>query len=308
MPQQKTSLESNIGGPSFLAIDDSDVSLELIRRTLKRFGFTNLTTLKDPLLAIEALSNGKLLPDLILLDYLMPQMNGIEICARIRVIEATIDTPIIMLTNHGSLDTLSNAFIAGANDYITKPFEVIEFEARIRSCLRLKSELDRRKAYEVQLSANSPAILQRKFSDEIDVPPLLLSSSSLYMSVSTIPSSRWPDLAILAMRLASPCRSDQAILADNLVMTLASIDVPANSLLGPIDPNIFCCIIPTFNRGTIEEIEERFRIAVHDRHFFDPLDPIRRPLELVTSVSYPGTQFTIGEALADAINAIQSSM
>jgi sigma-B regulation protein RsbU (phosphoserine phosphatase) len=81
----------------------------------------------------------------------MPEMDGVEACARIRNDPRYVDIPIIMLTSLDAIGTLSNAFGAGANDYVTKPVNRVELIARVRAALRLKSELDRRQAREREL-------------------------------------------------------------------------------------------------------------------------------------------------------------
>src|SRR5580704_17749673 len=78
-------------------------------------------------------------------------MDGVEVCARIRNHQRYADLPIIMVTSVDDMDTLSNAFVAGANDYVTKPVNRMELIARVRAALRLKAELDRRQAREREL-------------------------------------------------------------------------------------------------------------------------------------------------------------
>ena len=82
--------------------------------------------------------------DVVLLDIVMPEMDGVEACARIRNDARYADMPIIMVTSLDDMDSLANAFVAGATDYITKPVNRVELVARVRAALRLKQELDRR--------------------------------------------------------------------------------------------------------------------------------------------------------------------
>jgi PleD family two-component response regulator len=80
-------------------------------------------------------------------------MDGVEVCARMRKDPRYADLPIIMVTALGDMNSLSNAFVAGATDYVTKPINRIELVARVRAALRLKQELDRRQARERELLA-----------------------------------------------------------------------------------------------------------------------------------------------------------
>jgi PleD family two-component response regulator len=87
------------------------------------------------------------------LDVVMPEVDGIEACARIRGDQRYLDVPVIMVTAVNDMDSLSSAFVAGATDYITKPFNRVELLARVRSALKIKAELDRRKSRESELTA-----------------------------------------------------------------------------------------------------------------------------------------------------------
>src|SRR5258707_12820886 len=86
--------------------------------------------------------------DIVLLDTMMPEMDGIEACARIRSDARYADIPIIMVTSVDDIDSLANAFVAGASDYVTKPVNRIELLARVRAAPKLKGEPDRRPARE----------------------------------------------------------------------------------------------------------------------------------------------------------------
>ncbi|MZP31279.1 diguanylate cyclase [Heliobacterium undosum] len=89
--------------------------------------------------------------DLILLDVIMPEIDGIELCQRIKSDAAWRDIPVIMVTALTNMEDLDRAFAAGAMDYIIKPVKKRELLARIRSALALKTEMDRRKAREEEL-------------------------------------------------------------------------------------------------------------------------------------------------------------
>jgi DNA-binding response OmpR family regulator len=74
-------------------------------------------------------------PDLILMDVMMPGVNGFEVCRMLRAAEATRTTPIIMVTTRSSLESLEQAYESGCNDYIVKPFEGQELRMKVTHLL-----------------------------------------------------------------------------------------------------------------------------------------------------------------------------
>ena len=132
-----------------LVTDDSLVARTACSNQLKEAGYQVLFA-QNGLEAVEAMAKETV--DLILMDVVMPEMNGVEACRKIKALESAVDTPIIMVTSVGDMKTLQSAFDAGAVDYVTKPIEPIELMARIRSALRLKAEMDARKRREAELT------------------------------------------------------------------------------------------------------------------------------------------------------------
>lgn len=74
-------------------------------------------------------------PDLILLDVVMPKMDGFEVCRRLRQQESTKDIPIIMVTTRGEGENIEKGFESGCNDYIAKPFKSLELLSKVKNCL-----------------------------------------------------------------------------------------------------------------------------------------------------------------------------
>ncbi|MEX0752037.1 MAG: response regulator [Xanthobacteraceae bacterium] len=142
-----------------LVVDDSEDSRELTEATLISAGYKDVLTAASAWEAFKMLdlghTGGDFTPraDLVLLDIVMPEIDGIEACARIRKDPHYTDTPIIMVTTLDDMDSLQNAFVAGATDYVTKPVNRIELVARVRSALKLKAELERRLERERELLA-----------------------------------------------------------------------------------------------------------------------------------------------------------
>jgi DNA-binding response OmpR family regulator len=144
-----------------LVVDDSEDWRDLTEAALMAAGYDHIATAESALDAYGKLglahgpqsAGGSAACDLIVLDLVMPDIDGIEACARIRGDGRYVDVPVIMVTAANDMDSLSSAFIAGATDYITKPFNRVELLARVRSALKIKAELDRRKSRESELTA-----------------------------------------------------------------------------------------------------------------------------------------------------------
>jgi phosphoserine phosphatase RsbU/P len=144
-----------------LVVDDSEDSRDVTEAALLSAGFDDVITANSGWDALKVLDFGRAddgravadrsTVDLVLLDVVMPDMDGVETCSRIRNDDRWVDLPIIMVTSLDDEGSLNSAFAAGANDYITKPINRTELIARVRAALRLKAELDRRAAREREL-------------------------------------------------------------------------------------------------------------------------------------------------------------
>ncbi len=90
-------------------------------------------------------------PDLILLDVNMPDMNGYEVCGRLKADPITADTPIIFLTGRGNVAEKVEGLARGASDYVTKPYDLPELLARVQAALRMKAAVEALKAEQSRL-------------------------------------------------------------------------------------------------------------------------------------------------------------
>ena len=132
-----------------LVVDDQPQNLRLMDAVLSPRGFTVLTAASGEA-ALELL--GRQLPDVVLLDVMMPGLDGYETCRRIRAEEATSFVPVVMVTASGDAEKV-HAIEAGADDFITKPFDQSELLARVRSLVRIKRYHDTVTAQAAALAA-----------------------------------------------------------------------------------------------------------------------------------------------------------
>lgn len=115
-----------------LLVDDSPTVLLMERMVLSKLA-CELITAKDGQEAVETAQAEH--PDLILMDVVMPRMNGYEACRALRESDATRDTPIILLTTRGEFTSAQSGYEAGCNDYLTKPINGVELLAKVKSIL-----------------------------------------------------------------------------------------------------------------------------------------------------------------------------
>ena len=128
--------------PYILAIDDVPCSLEVLKMTLNEINI-NVECVKSGSEALKIINNR--IPDLILLDILMPKMNGFEVCKHLKNNNKTKNIPIIFLSALNNAQEKVKAFEAGGVDYITKPFNILEVLARVKTHLkihRIQEEMD----------------------------------------------------------------------------------------------------------------------------------------------------------------------
>jgi two-component system phosphate regulon response regulator PhoB len=119
--------------PYILVVEDEDALSTLLSYNLEKEGYkvTVATDGEEGLMLVD-----ERLPDLIVLDWMLPKVSGIEVCRRLRTRAETRNVPIIMLTARGEESDRIRGLDTGADDYITKPFSMTELTARIRAVLR----------------------------------------------------------------------------------------------------------------------------------------------------------------------------
>jgi diguanylate cyclase (GGDEF)-like protein len=121
-----------------LVVDDDPEIVGFIESNLRVEGFDVLVA-KDGLEALRIINNA--LPDLALVDVVMPNINGIEVVRQLRSTTATANLPVIMMTSTSLSSDKVVGLSAGADDYLVKPFDTLELIARIRSTLRRNADM-----------------------------------------------------------------------------------------------------------------------------------------------------------------------
>lgn len=132
-------MKDNMVLPTILVADDDSYAQDTLQLLLGKEGF-RVVVASDGLEALERLEEVK--PDLCIVDFDMPRMNGLDLCKRIKQDEATKLLPVIMLTGMSPDEEKIRALESGCDDFLTKPVRHLELLTRIRSLLRIKSLTD----------------------------------------------------------------------------------------------------------------------------------------------------------------------
>jgi PleD family two-component response regulator len=131
-----------------LVVDDETANFDVIDANLKDQNY-ELHYATSGSAAIASLE--RLKPDLILLDVMMPIMDGIEVCKKIKAIPQWSAVPIVMATALTAKEVLAQALFAGADDFITKPIDRLELTARVRSMLRIRQQYQQLETFNTRL-------------------------------------------------------------------------------------------------------------------------------------------------------------
>lgn len=147
---------------SVLIIDDNPHNLQVVGTILREAGYKTAVA-QSAQQAIDFIDRKT--PDLILLDIVMPEMDGFELCAELKTIDRTRDIPVIFLTALTEKDAILSAFSAGGVDYITKPFIEEEVLARVNVHVQLRRSLLRLEA--MSITDEMTGAYNRRFAHEM---------------------------------------------------------------------------------------------------------------------------------------------
>ncbi|WP_432679657.1 response regulator [Nioella aestuarii] len=155
-----------------LVADDDGAILELLSIALEVLGFDSVTLARDGAEALDIVRSSKAEFDCFLLDIQMPRMDGIELCASIRARPEYRSTPIVMLTAMSDRKYIERSLAAGATDYVTKPFEIMDLKARLNSATQAYKLAQEGRAMTERLHALADDLVHRngvELGDTFDI-------------------------------------------------------------------------------------------------------------------------------------------
>jgi len=141
-------MDTNAQKKKILIVDDVPKNIELAANILQTKNY-NITFAKSGQSALEKVESIDF--DLILLDVMMPEMDGFEVCEKLKSSEKTKDIPVIFVTAKSETENVVKGFELGAVDYVTKPFQTEELLARVKTHIDIREKLLEKKSIEAQL-------------------------------------------------------------------------------------------------------------------------------------------------------------
>ncbi len=149
-----------------LIVDDDPNIVLLVQMALVKEGQYEIITANNGIEAIEAIKKDK--PDLILLDLMMPGMDGFEVCKQIKQNDETRFIPVIMITAKSDIADKLFGMEIGANDYVTKPFNPVELLARVKSHLRIRElEVELAQSKQLETALQMTVTLQHEINNPL---------------------------------------------------------------------------------------------------------------------------------------------
>lgn len=206
-----------------LIVDDECDIVELVRFNLEREGYETLVAFSGE----EALSKAnKEMPDLMVLDLMLPGIDGLEVTRRIRGKQETMKIPIVMLTAKGEESDIVTGLELGANDYISKPFSPRELVARIRGIIRRRSNVEKT-VLEPTVVAGPLSIDHGRHRVMVDKTPLELTHSEFQVLSFLVVKKGW---------VFTRGQIVDAVHGENYAVTERSVDVTIAGLRKKLGP------------------------------------------------------------------------
>jgi two-component system, cell cycle response regulator len=238
---------------TLLMVDDSPYMHKMVRAYLE----------PDPLILHSAYDGetalnqaAQLKPSLILMDVDMPEMNGLEVCRRLKSSPGSLNIPVIFLTADCSLNDKVTALDMGAVDYITKPFKPDELRARVRSALRTRKHLE-----QTTMVDASSGLWNKTFFD-LQMPALLSLSRRTDQSLACI-VAELDDLQALIKKHGSDFQ-------DSVMKSVANVflaETRTEDLICHCGSGRFIALVPATQRKGAANLADRIRREIERQAF-----------------------------------------
>ncbi|WP_101068684.1 response regulator transcription factor [Roseovarius salinarum] len=264
-----------------LAVDDDDMIIRFLDGSLRGLGYDELTFAQSAQDALEKIDAAPEPFECFLLDIMMPGMDGIELCSRIRSIPLYENTPIIMLTAVKEKQAIHQSFANGATDYVTKPFDITELGARIRvanmlfveqrrsadkafAAQTLKSQLDK----DLSFPLSEPVLIRDVpgFIGAVQLENYMLQLSHIGMFKSAAIGFQINGITDHYNRTTP---TDFFYLLTDVADAIFSSLDGTEAMLSYLGFGSYVAVVPRVNRLSTEEMQERIQVTLDDYELVD---------------------------------------
>lgn len=278
---------------NLLVVDDSPYMHKMIRAYLEPDPYI-LHSAMDGESALKQVAEIK--PCLILMDIDMPEMDGLEVCRRLKTSPVAMNTPIIFLTADCSLNDKVKALDMGAVDYITKPFKPDELRARVRSALRAKQRIE-----QVQM-VDAPSGLWNQAYLNMQMPA--------YLSLSR--RSDQPLSCIVAEldNFAELRKKHPSDFEDNIVKSAANVflsETRTEDLICHCGDGKFVALIPSTLRTGAAKLADRIRCEIEQQLFYFDKGPVNVTCSFGVSDNSTSGNLSLLDAAEEALARAQET-
>jgi len=309
------SIEADLPRPTVLVVDDNPTNLAVVADFLETGNLKVVTALDGP----DGLATARdFYPDLILLDVVMPGLDGFEVCRQLKACESTQDIPVIFMTSLAGTEDKVRGFEAGAVDYVTKPVNQEEVLARVRTHLKLRQLTHNLQVQNVRLQKMATELegLYRqvtRFNQELDqlVQQRTQELEEAYQTLKMMDKAKSDFIAVAAHELRSPLTlvqgytemleleaelsPDIKTLTQGILTGQRRLHEIVNSILdvSKIDSQVLqVCRKPIHLLDILEGLCEQFGPDLKERHLtltltgLDDLPVIQADLDLMSKLFY----------------------
>ncbi len=217
---------------SVLLLDDNPVNLKWLELLVQRLEQAQCTSFTDPAAALDFARTHRV--DLVVLDYLMPEMNGLQFIAALRTLEGAQSIPLLMITAHDEKDVRYRALEAGAYDFLPKPVDAAEFLARARNMLKLREASLRLADHAAWLTREVEQATREIRERERETVMSLVKAAGYRDYETGAHISRVGHYAqLIAQGLALPAQEQALVLEAAAMHDIGKVGIPDHILLKP---------------------------------------------------------------------------
>ncbi|MDK3016742.1 response regulator transcription factor [Pseudodonghicola flavimaris] len=252
-----------------LAVDDDELIRELLLATLEAHGYSDVVLAESGEDALRKIASAGVPFDAFMFDIQMPGMDGIELTRRVRDMEIYRSAPVVMITAMNQKDYIDRAFLAGATDYVTKPFDTTELMTRIRLADRLQAETRRAAA----ALAPRPEKPQAAFTHPITIEEIkgYVSNGVLKNYVMIMKEQKQFAIGAFAIRVpeleqvhAGSTAEEFAYVVTDVAEVISDVLVGSQAFVTYIGDGVFLCVGPKRSLPQMETVQDQLISMLND--------------------------------------------